>query len=135
MPDRLKPNVILFCERVLTDDNGRKTLVSLFDQLKAKAFPASIQQIAVFVSIDGVHDGDRLRIQKVHGGNVEMELEFPAVKLGEASNVMQFVANLAGLSAAEPGPLWFRIVDSDNRVLAERAIIVTGNEEKPGEDQ
>lgn len=95
---------ILFADRIITEDNGKKGLIGIFQRMSADRFPATFPPWAVYVAITN-STGNRpfkLTLQSVEDGKVIFPIE-GNFNAGSHEDVVELAVSVSGAVFPIPG--------------------------------
>jgi hypothetical protein len=107
---------VLMCDQVLVD-NGRLSLINLFDRISAKSFPAQHMRCSLVAFLAGTPDEDLKAKGVLYGpkGEVVTEFKFREGKVGPTGHHYG-ILNIAALLLPSEGKYELRVVIGDHTV-------------------
>ena len=121
MSKKPKPEVLalLICEGVIEDSRSKnKTIVSTFNRITSKGYPARHDRLAAFVSMTNGHGDYELKIRIVHADSApgaDTLLEAGGqIAFADPRAVVDLTLDLRGLAIPKPGGYVIQVeVDGD----------------------
>ncbi len=126
MSKKPKPEILalLICESVIEDSRSKnKTIVSTFNRITSKAYPARHDRLAAFLSMTSGHGDYELKIRIVRADSApgeDMLLEVGGqVVFADPFAVVELTLDLRGLAIPKPGGYAIQ-VEIDGDVVKQR---------------
>ncbi len=131
MPNTIKPSPIalVVCDNVYKEPGGKTALVGLFNDIRARAFPACHPRMCVYVSVTDVRPMTKIKLDIVHG-----ETDEPVAVLNggipegtSPTTICDFQFLLENVAFKQPGRHFIRFW-ANGHLLLQRPFEVTKTE-------
>lgn len=120
---------LLFADRVITENNGKKGIIGTFNRFQSTRFPVVFPPWSIFGAVTNISGNHQFELQLVNSdtGQVVIPIkgEFQAEKL---SDVVELVFNIAGASFPEDG-IYSLSLRIDGEMIGSRVLEVVKSEE------
>lgn len=124
----IRVEAILFCDHIIDDRTGKKSLIGIFEAIGVSSFPARHSRMFLYVRFSGA-PGERFAPTiRIDGpGGVLVDFTTPEIAVGPAGTI-ETSGDFVGLEFPAPGPYAVRILLSKNELRSARLHV---NQLKP----
>jgi hypothetical protein len=118
-----KPYAMLFCDQILRDDMGKRSLIGLFDRVEGEDYPLVLPRMAVFFALDAVQTtaGLTLRMTSETTGEQVADSSLPEIPQDRLPGKVELALAFQGVPFKLPGNYRFELLQ-DGRSLIGRTI-------------
>lgn len=108
-------NAIIICDALITDrDTGKRSLIGVFTNIRARTFPAAHPQLSVYVRLIDAQGWYAVKLELVRVETMETIGEGTIqVEIPDRLRYHEIGFNLRGLSFPAPGQYEFRLYAND----------------------
>jgi hypothetical protein len=113
---------IVICDQIIEDKlTNKKSLIGIFNQIGAQAFPCRHPQVCVFVAITDGRGQSAARLRIVHDESEHVVAEVNgSIQFPDVHTVVELRFDLVGLTFPEPGIYAIEFYCDDALVLERR---------------
>ena len=123
------PIALVVCDNVYREAGGKTALVGLFNNIRARAFPATHGRLCVYVSVTDIRPNTTFKLDIVHSETDQpvVTLQGPPPKGADPTTICDFEFQIENVTFPEPGLYYIRFHGNEH-ILLQRPFEVTKRE-------